>query len=259
MLEPGNGSGSTPATGKRWIIILSKDDRLASELKHSLNENGFNVLVSQDYRTIPQTFKTSLVKIIIMDHSGADTDGFQLCRGIRRKYGLPILVIVSGGHDEVIKALDSGADVCITRPVDTAELFAQVRALLRLTEAPPAGASTGEESYVVDNLRMDPHSHRVVIGDAEINLTMKEFDLLLLLVKKRGQVVRRQELLEQIWGYTRLESYRTIDTHICRLKKKIQPYLDWHWRFVTLRGLGYELITKKGGKNVHHNQLSRYN
>ncbi|MBI2830385.1 MAG: response regulator transcription factor [Chloroflexi bacterium] len=93
----------------------------------------------------------------------------------------------------------------------------------------------------LNNLRIDPARYQVKVGDREIKLTLTEFNLLLLLARKRGTVVTRQELLDQVWSNCQLQSDRTINVHVCRLRRKIEPDSHWHRRLVLVRGVGYRL------------------
>ncbi len=225
----------------RLAIIVSNDAHLILYLKNSLNEEGFRVVDVPEYRCIPKMIKNSPHNVIILDMSISLMRGFKLYRLLHQKFGSPVLALVSHKHKEQIKALDAGADACMQKPVDRMELLAHIHALLRRTQTQPADLPVEEQGYMVNDLYIDPLYHQVKLGDIEINLTLTEFYLLLLLARKLGHVVSRRELLEQIWGYGRLESDRTLYVHMCRLRKKIEPDPDHPERLLVVRGLGYKL------------------
>lgn len=167
--------------------------------------------------------------------------GSRLHRLLHQRFGSPVLALVSDKHEEQIKALDAGADDCIAKPVDKIELLAHIHALLRRTQTKPAELPVEDQSYVVNDLYIDPRYHQVRLGENEINLTLTEFYLMLVLARKMGHVVSRQELFEQIWGHGELDSDRTIRVHMCRLRKKIEPDPHHPKRLLVVRGIGYKL------------------
>lgn len=225
----------------RLAIIVSTDEPLISYLRNSLSGEEIRVVDVPEYRNIPEIIKDSPHNIIILDTSISLMRGSRLRRLLRQRFNSPVLALVSGTHGEQIKALDAGADDCIAKPLDKAELLAHIHALLRRTRTKPAELAVEEQSYMVNDLYIDPMYHQVRLGEIEINLTFTEFYLLLMLARKMGHVVSRRELLEQIWGYGGLESDHTIYVHMCRLRKKIEPDPDHPKRLLVVRGLGYKL------------------
>ena len=167
--------------------------------------------------------------------------GARLHRLLHHRFSGPVLALVGDRREEQIKALDAGADNCIAKPLDKTELLAHIHALLRRTQTKPADLPLEEQSYMINDLYIDPICHQVRLGEIEINLTLTEFYLLLLLARKMGRVVTRRELLEEIWGHGGLESDHTIYVHMCRLRKKIEPDPDHPEHLLVVRGIGYKL------------------
>ena len=225
----------------RLAIIVSSDEPLIICLKSSLGEEGFRIVDVPEYRCIPKIIKNSPHNIIILDMNISLMKGFKLYRILHQKFRSPVLALVSNNHADQIKALDAGADDFLTKPVAKIELLAHVHALMRRTQATPTELPAEEQSYMVNDLYIDPMYHQVKLGEIEINLTLTEFYLLLLLARKLGRVVSRHELLEQIWGHGGLESDRTLYVHMCRLRKKIEPDPDHPERLLVVRGIGYKL------------------
>lgn len=241
MIDVKSNSKNLLRVEGRLAIIVSHDESLVLHLRSSLTGEGFRVIDVPEYRCIPKIIKNSPNNIIILDMSISLMKGFKLYRLLHQRFGSPVLALVSHKHEDQIKALDAGADDCVVKPVDRLELLAHVHALLRRTRTKPAGLPVEEQSYIVNDLYIDPLYHQVKLGEIEIDLTLTEFYLLLLLARKKGQVVSRRELLEQIWGYSGLESDHTLYVHMCRLRKKIEPDLDHPGRLLVVRGLGYKL------------------
>jgi DNA-binding response OmpR family regulator len=198
----------------RLAIIVSTDEALILYLKNSLSREGIRVADVPEYSCIPELIKNSPHNIIILDTSISLMRGFKLHRILHQRFNSPVLALVSHNHEEQIKALDAGADDCIAKPLDKIELLAHIHALLRRTQTKPAEPPIEEQSYVVNDLYIDPLYHQVRLGEIEINLTLTEFYLILLLARKMGHVVSHRELLEQIWGHGELESDRTIRVHM---------------------------------------------
>ena len=167
--------------------------------------------------------------------------GFKLYRVLHQKFRSPVLALVSHNHEDQIKALDAGADDFLAKPVDKMELLAHIHAIMRRTQTQPTELPVEEQSYVVNDLYIDPLYHQVKLGEIQIDLTLTEFYLLLLLARKMGRVVSRRELLEQIWGHGGLKSDHTLYVHMCRLRKKIEPDPDHPERLLVVRGIGYKL------------------
>jgi DNA-binding response OmpR family regulator len=225
----------------RLAIIVSNDGPLILDLRSSLGEEGFRVVDVPEYRCIPKIIKNSPHNIIIIDMNISLMQGFKLYRILHQKFRSPILALVSNSHKDQIKALDAGADDFLAKPVGKMELLAHVHALMRRTQEQPTDLPLEEHSYMVNDLYIDPLYHQVKLGETQIDLTLTEFYLLLLLARKLGHVVSRRELLEQIWGYGGLESDRTLYVHMCRLRKKIEPDPDHPERLLVVRGIGYKL------------------
>jgi DNA-binding response OmpR family regulator len=241
MIETKSDLKNLQRTTGRLAIIVSTDEALIHFLRNSLIEEGLHVVDVPEYRNIPDIIKNSPHSIIILDTGTYLMSGSRLRRLLHRKFDSPVLALVGDKHEEQIKALDAGADDCIAKPLDKTELLAHIHALLRRTQAKPAELPIEEQRYLVNDLYIDPRNHQVRLGENEINLTLTEFYLLLLLARKTGQVVTRHELLEEIWGNGGLESDHTIYVHMCRLRKKIEPDPDHPKRLLVVRGVGYKL------------------
>jgi DNA-binding response OmpR family regulator len=173
--------------------------------------------------------------VVVLDLGLPDMDGVEVIKGLRGWTRVPILVL-SARHssDEKVEALDAGADDYVTKPFRLAELLARVRALLRrgaAAEPAPPPATHG--------VRIDVDSHRVWMGEEELQLTAKEFDLLRVLVRDAGRVVTRDQLMREVWDTTWWSSTKTLDMHISWLRKKLGDDAANPRYIATVRGVGF--------------------
>jgi len=214
-------------------VLLAEDDPAISEpLARALRREGYQVGVSADG---PSTIDAALaggVDLILLDIGLPKLDGLEVCRQIRSAgHATPVLILTARADEvDTVIGLDAGADDYVTKPFRLAELLARVRALLR------RGAS---ESRVVQGVRIDADARRAWVGDKEIELTSKEFDLLALLLAEAGKVVTREQIMRQVWDSKWWGSTKTLDMHVSWLRRKLGD--DAHNpRFITtVRGVGF--------------------
>ncbi|MBI4295887.1 MAG: response regulator transcription factor [Chloroflexi bacterium] len=218
------------------VAIISKDESLVHAVKTSLGLDGFDITDIPDFTSLPRPIPGA----VILDASASGE--FNLCRRLHEDFSVPILVLARGGDAERIKALSAGADDCMTKPINTVELVARIRKIVGRAGAKAQVSPQDKETLItLNNLYIDPARYQVKVDNREIKLTVTEFNLLLVLARQRGKVVTRQELLDQVWGNCRLQSDRTINVHVCRLRRKIEPDSHWPRRLVLVRGRGYKL------------------
>jgi DNA-binding response OmpR family regulator len=173
------------------------------------------------------------VDLLVLDLGLPGMDGLEVCRRLRSEgHGFPVLVLTARADEvDTVVGLDAGADDYVTKPFRLAELLARVRALLR--RGAPESASTAR------GVRIDVESHRAYLGEEELNLTAKEFDLLRVLVRDAGRVITREQLMREVWDTTWWSSTKTLDMHISWLRKKLGDDAG-NPRFIsTVRGVGF--------------------
>jgi DNA-binding response OmpR family regulator len=214
-------------------VLLAEDDLSISEpLARALRREGYDVGVSADGPSTIEAASNGGVDLILLDLGLPKLDGLEVCRQIRSAgHTIPVLILTARADEvDTVIGLDAGADDYVTKPFRLAELLARVRALLR------RGAT---ESRVVQGVRIDADARRAWLGNTEIDLTSKEFDLLSLLVAEAGKVVTREQIMRQVWDSKWWGSTKTLDMHVSWLRRKLGD--DAHCpRFITtVRGVGF--------------------
>lgn len=226
---------------QKTILILTENRRLGSELKNLLIKGDIEVTWIRGMASAMKMNLENNFALIIVDIRDSLVDGLHLCQEIHGSCPTPILLLVNGGENFRIKGLDAGADKCMSKPVDVLELIANVRVIFRRTEPPDIRYQNEVKPIAINNLIIDPDKHVVTLDKKMIELTAKEFSLLHILAKNKGRILSRQTLIQQVWGDEPLESQRTIDVHICRLRKKIERNTIRPTRLISVRGFGYKL------------------
>lgn len=220
--------------------VLIVDDELLTikNLKYSFEQDNYEVESTGDSNEALKKITTTDYDIIILDLVLPQTNGLEVCQKIREISNVPILIL-SANNDDMSKilGLEYGADDYITKPFNILELKARMKAILRRTRGTSQKAN--EQTLVVDDFIINALGRKVSLHKQEINLTAKEFDLLLLLITNPGKVFSREELLEIIWGYEYYGDLRTVDVHVRRLREKIETKNKAYEYILTKWGVGY--------------------
>jgi DNA-binding response OmpR family regulator len=214
-------------------VLLAEDDTSISEpLSRALRREGYEVDVTADGPTTLDRALGEGVDLILLDIGLPELDGLEVCRRVRAGgYAVPVLILTARADEvDTVVGLDAGADDYVTKPFRLAELLARVRALLR------RGAS---ETRIVQGVRIDTDARRAWLGDDEIELTSKEFDLLALLVAEAGKVVTREQIMRQVWDSKWWGSTKTLDMHVSWLRRKLGDDAHSPRYITTVRGVGF--------------------
>ena len=221
------------------ILLVDDEPTMLKGLKYSLEQDGYEILTAQDGEEALSVFFDNEVDLVLLDVMLPKMDGIQVCQRIREQSNVPIIMLTAKGEDmDKILGLEYGADDYITKPFNILEVKARLKAILRRTTKPEESRET-PKTIEVGGLKMDCESRRVFVGEKEINLTAKEFDVLELLVFNPNKVYSRENLLNIVWGYEYPGDVRTVDVHIRRLREKIEEnpsdpkYVHTKW------GVGY--------------------
>ena len=217
------------------ILVIEDEDAISSFVAAYLRKDGFDVVATASGREALAFVRANQPSLVILDLMLPDLDGMEVCRRIREGSDLPILMLTARDDDlDKIAGLDAGADDYLTKPFNPRELVARVRAILRRSgsERPHGEGRTLEHGALV----LDAGSRECHVGETEIRLAPKEFDLLWELLDHRGLVLTRDQLLERVWGYTFAGDTRTVDVHVRQLRKKLGDASP----IVTVWGIGYK-------------------
>ena len=221
------------------MLIADDNQQITKILAEFAKRDGFHTETAYDGEEALQKFRAGSFDIVLLDVMMPKKDGFAVCREIRTASNVPILMITARGEDfERIMGLDIGADDYIVKPFSTGEVMARVRAILRRLERTPAEAAAGK-NLRCGTLSVNLDDCRVTIDRENIPVTKKELDLLWLLMENKGKVFSRDHLLNSLWGYDYFGDNRTIDSHIKRLRAKLDTVPHEGWQIRTVWGVGY--------------------
>jgi two-component system response regulator MtrA len=229
-------AGSRTDSGVRGKVLVVDDDlALAEMLGIVLRGEGFEPVFCSDGSEALRVFRESRPDIVLLDLMLPGKDGVDVCRLIRAESGTPIVMLTAKSDTiDVVVGLEAGADDYIVKPFKPKELVARIRARIRRNEEPtPAGLQIGD-------LAIDVTGHSVRRGEESLSLTPLEFDLLLCLARKPGQVFTREALLEEVWGYRHSADTRLVNVHVQRLRAKIEHDPERPDIVLTVRGVGYK-------------------
>ncbi|MBC3900802.1 winged helix-turn-helix domain-containing protein [Acetobacterium malicum] len=228
------------------ILIIEDELNIYELIKFNLETHGFQVDGVQDGAMAIEKILDVLPDLIILDLMLPGKDGISICREIRANgiiSYIPIIMLTAKSEEfDKVLGLEIGADDYITKPFGVKELCARVKAVLRRTEIL---LSKEDEAIVVGDLHIEPKAFEVYQNGEKLALTLKEYELLVFLAKHRGQVLTRDQLLDQIWGFDYYGETRTVDVHIRYLRKKIEEQSEDGKKYIeTVRGVGYRFIEK---------------
>jgi DNA-binding response OmpR family regulator len=220
------------------ILLVEDEKTLAKALKFNLEKEGFRVEVAFDGEEALNAMSGEEPDLVILDLMLPKIDGYEVCRSIRRSSDVPIIMLTARDEDiDKILGLELGADDYMTKPFNTRELLARIRAILRRTVQQAAAA----RSFIkVGDLQIDVIKRKVTVKGREVALTSREYNLLSLLASNPGKVYSREELLEEIWGDDYSGDVRTVDVHIRHLREKIEEFPAEPNIILTVWGAGYK-------------------
>ena len=221
------------------ILIVDDEQTLVKGIKFNLENEGYEVDCCYDGATAVALARANAYGLIILDRMMPEKDGLQACQEIRAFSTVPVIMLTARSQrSDLLIGFESGADDYITKPFDILELKARVRALLRRSNL-SAGAAEKQSQLSAGQIRVDEEGRRAYKDGQEVVLTMKEFDLILFLMKHPGKVYSRDSLLNLVWGYDYLGDSRTVDVHIRRLREKLERDPAAPELILTKWGVGY--------------------
>ena len=230
------------------ILVIEDDVSILSGLRDVLTFKSYEVLTAADGGSGYAAAVEKKPDLIILDIMVPKMDGFELCRKLRAEgNNTPVLMLTAKGEERYkVQGLDVGADDYVTKPFSLPELLARVRALLRRA---PEGARTGPpDTLTFGDVTVDFKKYEAVKGGRAIGLSPKEFGILGCLASRAGEVVTRDELLDEVWGYDLYPTTRTVDNHVAQLRSKIETHPAAPRYLVTVHGVGYKLVLEVGDR-----------
>ncbi len=224
------------------ILIADDHPQIVSVLEAYAKKEGYDVLIAKDGAEALQLFEKEKVDLILLDIMMPKVDGYEVCREIRKTSHVPIIMVTARGEDfEKIMGLDIGADDYIIKPFAPGEVMARIRAILRRIVVEE---EKEERTLSFDTLTVDINNYEATINGETLGLTKKELEILWTLLKSKNKVFSRENLLNSVWGYDYYGDSRTVDTHIKRLRAKMDEYPHPKWEISTIWGVGYKFEVK---------------
>lgn len=229
---------------QQTVLIADDEPQIREILSIYFKKEGFKVIEAADGAEALVQVQAGKPDIILLDIMMPVLDGLEVCKQVRKISDIPIIMLTAkDSDDDRIMGLEIGADDYISKPFNTREVVARVKAVLRRTNA--SMSSQNKQVLEYPNLMINLSEYRVVAFGREITFTAKEMELLWCLASNPGIVFSRNQLLEKIWGYTYYGGTRTVDTHIKRVRHKLDIPPDSTWDIMTVWGVGYKFEVKK--------------
>lgn len=241
--------------GSPRVLVVEDEPSFVEALSAGLRREGFALDIARDGREALDRFEACDPDVILLDVMLPRLSGLDVCRAIRSRSNVPIIMVSAKGEEiDMVVGLEVGADDYVPKPYRFRELVARIRAVLRRAQvqaAAEAVAANAERPIAVGDVSIDPHGHEVRVRGETVQLPLKEFDLLWVLISNAGRVVPRDDLIDEVWGMDYVGDTKTLDAHIRRLRRKIEVEPSNPQRIVTVRGVGYkysESVTSPSGK-----------
>jgi two-component system response regulator RegX3 len=229
------------------VLLVEDEPSFVEALQIGLSREGFDVVVARDGEEALAVFAAHSPDLVLLDVMLPKMSGIDVCREIRKTSQVPIIMVTAKSEEiDTVVGLEVGADDYVTKPYRMRELVARMRAALRRI-----ADATGEIEVIttsvveVDSIVIDPDQHVVSVDSVEVNMPLKEFELLYLLAVNAGRVLTREVLIDRVWGSDYVGDTKTLDVHIKRIRAKIEKDPANPKRIVTIRGLGYKFEKRR--------------
>jgi two-component system response regulator RegX3 len=220
------------------VLVVEDEESISEPLSYLLRQEGFEVAVTATGPDGLAEFDRGGADIVLLDLMLPGLSGTEVCRALRTRSSVPVIMLTARDSEiDKVVGLELGADDYVTKPFSSRELVARIRAVLRRGGEPEESAPGALESGPV---RMDVDRHVVTVDGGQVQLPLKEFELLEMLLRNAGRVLTRGQLIDRVWGADYVGDTKTLDVHVKRLRAKIEPDPGQPRYLVTVRGLGYK-------------------
>ncbi|MCR5624030.1 MAG: response regulator transcription factor [Lachnospiraceae bacterium] len=224
----------------QYILVADDNKDITDILSVYIKREGYEPLIAADGEVAEKLFDTYEPVAVLLDVMMPYRDGYEVCKSIRKRSKVPIILITARGEDyEKIMGLDIGADDYIVKPFSPGEVMARLRAILRRLNTDTQNEDKDITS--IGNITINLKEYSCVIGKENVSLTKKEIETMWLFVSNPDKVFTRDTLLDRLWGFDYYGDTRTVDSHIKRLRAKIDKYEHKGWNLKTVWGVGYKL------------------
>ena len=221
------------------ILVVEDEESFSDPLSYLLRREGYEVAVATDGHQALAEFERSGADLVLLDLMLPGLSGTEVCRQLRGQSSVPIIMLTAKDSEiDKVVGLELGADDYVTKPYSSRELLARIKAVLRRLSEPDDLLPT---TLQAGSVRMDVERHVVTVDGASVQLPLKEFELLELLLRNAGRVLTRAQLIDRVWGSDYVGDTKTLDVHVKRLRSKIEPDPANPTLLTTVRGLGYKL------------------
>jgi two-component system response regulator RegX3 len=233
-----------PETAKVATVLVVEDETaLADSISYSLAREGFGVLTAIDGEKALERFRAENPSIVVLDLMLPKLSGLDVCRAIRAESQVPIVILTAKDSEaDKVAGLELGADDYVTKPFSMRELVSRVRAHLRRAEMALVPAAPAAGRLAGGPVELDAERHEVSVRGLTVPMTPKEFELLELFLIRKGRLLTRQYLIDEVWGVDYVGDTKTLDVHVKRLRQKIEEDRHRPRHLVTVRGLGYKFV-----------------
>jgi len=233
-----------PVEREATVLVVEDEESFVEALTVGLRREGFRVQVARDGREGLRLFEVGRPDVVLLDVMLPELSGLDVCREIRRRSAVPIIMVSAKDAEiDTVVGLEMGADDYVAKPYRLRELVARVRAALRRRVPVPEAGDVGV--LVVGDVRLDPERHEVEVRGQRVDLPLKEFELLEVLLENAGRVLTRDRLIDRVWGHDYVGDTKTLDVHIKRLRAKVEADPTEPTSIVTIRGLGYKYVADR--------------
>ena len=228
------------------VLVVDDDSNICELLRLYLEKDGYVTIVANDGEQAIKKYEQSKPDLILLDIMLPKLDGWQVCREIRKKSQVPIIMLTAKGEifDKIL-GLELGADDYVSKPFDTKEVMARVKAVLRRSMPEDAFA---EKVVTFDKLKINLTNYELIVNGVQVDTPPKELELIFHLASNPNRVYTRDQLLDEVWGFEYYGDSRTVDVHVKRLREKLEG-ISSMWSLKTVWGVGYKFELKSDNTN----------